>query len=411
VIEQVAYLALHTSPLSQPGTGNAGGMNVYVDELARTMAGYGIASVVFTRRTDLHQPVVVEPAPGYRVVHVGAGPPIPMAIGELAPLVPRFAERVVDWITTNQERFDVIHSHYWLSGRAGVLVKEALDLPLANSFHTLGRVKDVSQRTGEPLSPSVRLRSEEEVIALADCVVAATPYEFDELLEHYGASPERMRVSPPGVDHRLFSPGDRGEARHRLGLGKEPIVLFVGRIQAHKGIDTAIRMLAAMPSSVLAGDGPPQLIIVGGPSGPHGEAELADLRSLAADLGLSHRVRLVPPQPHDQLADFYRAADVLVMPSRSESFGLVAVEAQACGLPVVAARVGGLAYTVADTESGLLVEGHEPEPFAAATTAILDHPEFRTKLSEGAADFAARFSWPAAADRFMEIYERLVSSE
>ncbi len=403
MIDQVAYLALHTSPLSQPGVGNAGGMNVYVDELAGTMAGRGVGAVVFTRRTDPSLPEVTEPAPGYRVVCVDAGPAVPMGIGELAPLVSTFAEGVVAWAARNNETFDVVHSHYWLSGWAGVLVKEALDLPLANSFHTLGMIKDASHRAGELTSTSVRLRTEHDVIALSDCVVAATPYEFDDLLEHYGASPQQLRVSPPGVNHDLFSPGDRSEARRRLGLGPEPIALFVGRIQAHKGIDTAIRMLGEMPSSVALGEGLPELIIVGGPSGVHGDEEVEHLDGLAADLGLSDRVHFVAPQPHDQLADFYRAADVLVMPSRSETFGLVAVEAQACGLPVVAARVGGLSYTVADAESGLLVNGHEPRSFAAAVTAVLDHPEFRGRLAVGAADFARRFSWRAATDRMLAV--------
>jgi D-inositol-3-phosphate glycosyltransferase len=407
MINQVAYLALHTSPLSQPGIGNAGGMNVYVDELARTMSDRGVGSLVFTRRTDPNHPEVVEAAPGYRVVHIDAGPPIALPIDRLTPLVSAFAEGVVDWTARNGETVDLVHSHYWLSGWAGVLVKEALEVPLANSFHTLGRVKDAAGRAGEAAPPSVRVRTEEDVIAFADCVVAATPYEFDDLLEHYGASPERMRVSPPGVDHRLFSPGDRALSRERLGLGNEPIALFVGRIQAHKGIDTAIRMLGEIPPSVAAGVGPVQLIIVGGPSGIDGEDEVDHLRGLIVDLGLSERVHFIAPQPHDQLAAFYRSADVLVMPSRSESFGLVAVEAQACGLPVVASRVGGLAYTVADTESGLLVDGHEPRSFAAATTAILDHPEFRRQLATGAADFAGRFSWPAAADRFLELYEEI----
>jgi D-inositol-3-phosphate glycosyltransferase len=411
MINQVAYLALHTSPLSQPGVGNAGGMNVYVDELARTMSERGVASLVFTRRTDPSQPEVVEVAPGYRVVHIDAGPPIALPIDRLAPVVSAFAEKVVDWAARNGETVDLVHSHYWLSGWAGVLVKEALDVPLANSFHTLGRVKDAAGRAAEAAPPSVRVRTEEDVIAFADCVVAATPYEFDDLLEHYGASPERMRVSPPGVDHHLFSPGDRALSRERLGLGDGPIALFVGRIQAHKGIDTAIRMLDEIPSSVASGERPPQLIVVGGPSGIDGADEVDHLHGLAADLGLSERVHFIAPQPHDQLAVFYRAADVLVMPSRSESFGLVAVEAQACGLPVVASRVGGLAYTVADTESGLLVDGHEPRSFAAATTAILDHPEFRERLARGAAEFAGRFSWPAAADRFLELYESIVTSD
>jgi D-inositol-3-phosphate glycosyltransferase len=232
---------------------------------------------------------------------------------------------------------------------------------------------------------------------MSDCVVAATPYEFADLLEHYGAKPAQLRVSSPGVDHRLFAPGDRDASRRKLGLGDAPIVLFVGRIQRHKGIDVAVRAVHEVANA--------HLLIVGGPSGDHGSAELDYLMGLIADLGLSDRVQFIPPQPHDQLADFYRAADTLVMPSRSESFGLVAVEAQACGLPVVAARVGGLASTVADTRSGLLVDGHEPASFAAAITAILDHPDFRETLSAGAVDFARQFSWEAAANRMLELYE------
>lgn len=398
----IAYLALHSSPLSQPGIGDAGGMNVYVDELATTMARRGIASVVFTRRASPELPEVVERVPGYRVVHVDAGPAYPIAIGELTPFVSTFASAVVDWTTSHGESFDVVHSHYWLSGWAGVLVKESLGLPLANSFHTLGRIKDAASGPAERPSTPIRLRTEEEVIALADCVVAATPYEFDDLLEHYGASPERLCVSPPGVDQRLFSSGDRTEARRRLDLGDGPIVLFVGRIQPHKGIDVAIRALAELAANV-------RLIIVGGPSGPSGNDELDHLHKLAADLGMADRVRFVPPRPHDRLADFYRAADVLVVPSRSESFGLAAVEAQACGLPVVAARVGGLAYTVAEAESGLLVEGHDPRSFAAAVSAVLDHPSFRDQLSRGASRFATRFSWDAAGDRMVGLYRDISS--
>lgn len=405
MIDQVAYLAMHSSPLSQPGIGDAGGMNVYVDELARSMAGRGVRTVVFTRRTDPHLPEVVEPIPGYRVVHVEAGPLRPIDVGGLTTLVGAFADEVVAWSDRNAESFDVVHSHYWLSGWAGVLVKEALNLPLANSFHTLGRIKDAASGPTERPSTSVRLRTEHDVIAAADCVVAATPYEFDDLLEHYGASPERLCVSPPGVDHTLFSPGDRGEARLRVGLGTAPLVLFVGRIQAHKGIDTAIRMLAELPGAVAAGGGPPRLLIVGGPSGADGTEELEHLRKLTADLGLADRVEFLAPRPHDRLADFYRAADVLVMPSRSESFGLAAVEAQACGLPVVAGRVGGLAYTVAESESGLLVDGHDPRSFAAAVTAVLDHPEFQRQLSLGASQFAARFSWSAATRRLLGLYD------
>jgi D-inositol-3-phosphate glycosyltransferase len=233
MIREVAFVAMHSSPLNQPGIGNAGGMNVYVDELATTMASMGVDAVVFTRRTDPKQPEVVQPLPGYRVVHIDAGPPQPLPIADLIEHVGAFGDRIVNWTKRNRKRFDVVHSHYWLSGWAGVLVKQALGLPLANSFHTLGRVKDAAHGTDEPRSSAARLRTEDEVIALSDCVVAATPYEFDDLLEHYGASPERLFVSPPGVDHRLFTPGDRDQARLRLGLGAEPIALFVGRPTVH----------------------------------------------------------------------------------------------------------------------------------------------------------------------------------
>ena len=404
MIEQVAYLAMHTSPLSQPGIGDAGGMNVYVDELARSMAGRGVRTVVFTRRTNPDDPDVVEPIPGYRVVQIDAGPPRPIDISEMAAFVAEFADEVVGWSRHHRESFDVVHSHYWLSGWAGVMVKEALYLPLANSFHTLGRIKDVAIGPSERPSSSVRLRTEDEVIAAADCVVAATPYEFDDLLEHYGASPERLRVSPPGVDHGVFSRGNKGEARRRLGLATAPIVLFVGRIQAHKGIDIAIRMLANLPEAVAAGEGPARLLVVGGPSGANGTEELDHLRKLAAELGVANRVDFIAPRPHHRLADFYRSADLLVMPSRSESFGLVAVEAQACGLPVVASRVGGLPYTVAESESGLLVDGQDPHSFAAAASAVLDHPGFQRRLSQGASRFAARFSWRASTDRLLSLY-------
>ncbi|MFV9671702.1 MAG: glycosyltransferase [Acidimicrobiia bacterium] len=408
MIERVAYLALHTSPLLQPGVGNAGGMNVYVDELACTMAGRGVESVVFTRRTDPDQPATIDVRDGYRVVYVDAGPPQPLPISDLMAHVAEFGEGVV--AETRNSGFDLVHSHYWLSGWAGVLVKEAHGLPLANSFHTLGRVKDVARRGDEAPSSVARLRAEDGVIAGSDCVIASTPYEFDDLIEHYAASPERLCISQPGVDHSLFTPGDRSEARSKIGIGDEPLILCVGRIQAHKGFDVAIDMLSLLPETLAAGSGRPVLMIVGGPSGPGGPAEVEHLRSRAVAMGVADRVRFVPPQPHGSLVDYYRAADLLVMPSHSESFGLVAAEAQASGLPVVAARVGGLPYVVGASTSGLLVDDHDPHSFAAAARAILDHPGFRSNLSTGAIEFAARFSWDGTADRLLDLYGGIVGS-
>lgn len=408
MIERVAYLALHTSPLLQPGVGTAGGMNVYVNELACTMAGRGIESVVFTRRTDPDQPASIDVRDGYRVVYVDAGPPKSLPISELMAHVPEFGEGVV--AETRNSGFDLVHSHYWLSGWAGVLVKEAHGLPLANSFHTLGRVKDVTRRGDEAPTSPARLRAEDAVIAGSDCVIASTPYEFDDLIEHYAASPERLCISQPGIDHSLFTPGDRSEARARIGIGDEPLLLCVGRIQPLKGFDVAIDILSLLPETLAAGSGPPMLMIVGGPSGPNGPAEVEHLRSRAIAAGVAERVRFVPAQPHGSLVDYYRAADVLVMPSHSESFGLVAAEAQASGLPVVAARVGGLPYVVGASTSGLLVDDHDPRSFAAAASAILDHPDFRSKLSSGAVEFAARFSWTGTADRLLDLYDGIVAS-
>lgn len=403
MIDRVAYLAMHTSPLLQPGVGDAGGMNVYVNELACTMADRGIDSVVFTRRTGPDQPTSVQVREGYRVVHVDAGPPRPLPIADLVPHVAEFGEAVVGAIRGGE--FDIVHSHYWLSGWAGVLVKEAHGLPLANSFHTLGRVKDAGRRRDESPSSSIRLRAEDGVIALSDCVIASTPYEFDDLIDHYRASPERLCVSEPGIDHTLFTPGARDEARRVIGTGDEPLVLAVGRIQAHKGLDVAINMLPHLPDEVAVGSGPTNLIVVGGPSGRDGSLEIQRLRQQARSTGVADRVTFVPPQPHDQLVHYYRAADLLVLPSRSESFGLVAAEAQASGLPVVASRVGGLPYVIGSSVSGLLVNDHNPESFAAASTAILDHPEFRSKLSKGAIEYAKRFSWPATAKRLIDLYD------
>ena len=405
MIERVAYIAMHTSPLLLPGSGDAGGMNVYLDQLARTMVHRGVEATVFTRRTNPDLPHVVEVAPGYRVVHVPAGPLEQLPVPDLVDHVPEFAANVIDWIEDRSERFDIVHSHYWLSGRTGVRIKGALDIPLANSFHTLGKVKDASRSTIETSSLPERLLTEEEVIAASDCVIASTPYEFDDLLEHYSASPERLCVSPPGVDHSVFRPGDRVAARSDLGLGSERIVLYVGRIQPHKGTHAAVEMLNELPEYLEHGGGPTVLHVVGGASGASGDAELARCRETIATHGLEDRVRRFDPVPHETLVKHYRSADVVIMPSRSETFGLVAAEAQACGIPVIASNTGGLPYVVRASETGLLVDGHDPRSFAAAVRAVLDHPTFARRLSGEAETFSRRFSWDATASRMLELYE------
>ena len=401
MINRVAYLSIHTSPLASPGSGDAGGMNVYIDELSRTMAARGVVVDVFTGAPGASHAKAVEIVPGYRVIEL----PVRSAVGAtdedgLADLVGDFAEGVLKWAANDGAHYDVVHSHYWLSGWAGVLIQDVLGSPLAISFHTLGRVKAANRRDDEPPPSLLRIAAETEVIARAGCVVASTPIEAGELLQHYAASPERLCVSPPGVDHDRFRPGNEREARKRLGIGPEPVMLFAGRIQPLKALDVS---LAAF--EILAQELPSlRLLVVGGPSGRQGAAELERTEALARHMGLADRVDVRGPLAHDVIPDAYRAANVLHVPSRSESFGLVAVEAQACGVPVVAARVGGLGYVVADDESGLLVNGWDPADHAAALRRILTEPQTARRLGEGALHRSERFSWSATADRLIELY-------
>jgi len=405
MISSVAYIAMHSSPLLQPGMGDAGGMNVYLDRLSRTMAERDIDVTVFTRRFDPDLPLVVDVTDRYRVVHIEAGPLHGISVSSMKDHVVAFAAGVAAWIAEQGRTFDVVHSHYWLSGRTGVRLKEQLSIPLANSFHTLGKVKDAQRHPTETASSHVRLLTEAEVIAASDCVIASTPFEFNDLLEHYGATPERLCVSAPGVDHDMFRRSDSRAARQRLGFGDEQIALFVGRIQAHKGTSIAVEAFAELLATRPSDSRSVALHIVGGTSGPDGTKELDTCHRLIQLHGLEDKVRFFPPQPHATLADHYRAADVVVMPSRSESFGLVAAEAQACGTPVVASNTGGLPYVVNASESGLLVDDSDPRAFAAAMAAILDHKSFADRLSDGAVAFSQKFSWDVTAMRLLELYD------
>lgn len=401
MIRRVAFLSMHTSPLDLPGSGEAGGMNVYIDELAASLVGRRVDVTVFTRRTDPGQPDVLVTSGGYRVAHVSAGPARRIPISGLGAWVEEFAERVTDAIA---ERgcggTDLVHSHYWLSGWAGLAVKQTVGLPLVNSFHTLGRVKDSTRRPGQPPEPLLRIAAETEVIALSDCIIASTEYEAMDLIEQYGADPSRVCVNPPGVDIDRFRPGDRAEARREIGVDRAPTVLFVGRIQALKGLDVAVEAFCTVRDRLADA----RMMVVGGPSGPSGEEEHRSIREMADRLGLRDAVTWWGVQPHSRLPIFYRAADVLVVPSRSESFGLVAAEAQASGLPVVAANVGGLRYVVRDGISGLLVDGWDPADYGKALLRILESPAEGGRLARGAQEAGRRYGWDRATDRLLELY-------
>jgi D-inositol-3-phosphate glycosyltransferase len=397
----LAMLSMHTSPLAQPGSGDGGGMNVYVRELASSLAQAGVQVDVFTRRADDVTPDVVDVEPGLRVVQVDAGP-LALAKEDLVDVVDDFTEGVHERIAGSD--VDALHANYWLSGLAGHRLKHLLELPLVSTFHTLARVK---AETGDPEPPG-RERAEAEIIGCSDAITASCVAEADDLVAHYGADPSRIELVPPGVLHAFFSPGDKAGARVAVGIEPDrPVLLFVGRIQPLKALDVAVGALAQVrrrhPGAVL--------VVVGGASGAKGPGEVARVTELAAGLGVTDAIRFVEPQPHHMLSTWYRAADVVVVPSRSESFGLVALEAAACGIPVVAANVGGLRTLVDDGRTGILVDGRDPASYADAISRLLDEPARAAAMSAAAAEMAAGYRWSTTAARLRRLYADLTARQ
>ncbi len=426
-------LSVHTSPLEQPGTGDAGGMNVYVLELSRALATRGVRVEVFTRATSSEQPetVVLEgydahgrllapddaravlradivPAgvtPPVLVHHVPAGPFEALAKEELpgvlcglaAGALRHEAARAPGW-------YQVVHSHYWLSGQVGLVAAGRWEVPLVHTAHTLARVKNAALAPGDAPEPELRIAGEVAVVAAADALVASTPAEARELVEHYGADPAKVHVVEPGVDLDRFRPGGpdaRAEARARLGLPRHrPIVLFAGRVQPLKAPDVLVRALGVLRAT---GRAVPLLVVLGGPSGR--ATAVHDLKALAATLGVAGDLVVHPPAARTDLVRWYHAADLVAMPSRSESFGLVAAEAQASGVPVVAAAVGGLKTIVDDGVSGKLVPGHDPALWADVLAAALADDDRRAQWAAHARAAAERFGWDAAADQVLKVYD------
>ena len=401
---RIAVISLHTSPLDQPGTGDSGGMNVEIRALSEGLAAHGVAVDVYTRCAGRGVPEVDRLGPTARIIQVPAGPCAPVEKASLPGLLPGFVDSV---LARAEERgpYDLIHAHYWLSGRAAAAAKALWGIPLVLSFHTLGEVKNRAAGLGST-EPPVRLEGERDAIAAADRILVPTPSEADHLAGLYGAERDRIRVVPPGVDQAVFAPGDRTEARRALGLPDGPVALFLGRLQPLKAPDVAVRAVAEARRRApgLAGD--LILLVVGGPSGADGPAYVSALRELAEDQG--GRVVFLPPRPHRELPAVYRAADVLVMPSRSESFGLAALEAQSCGIPVVASAVGGLRTVVAHGSSGFLVPGHAPGLYAERLLEVLGDPSLAAQLSRGAREHAMRFSWDRTVEGVVDAYRELL---
>ncbi len=383
-------------------------MNVYIRAAAERLATRGVDVDVFTRCRGRDVAEVEELSAGTRIVQVKAGPCGPVPKEDLPRFLPEFLGGVLERTKSEGRGYDLVHSHYWLSGWIGRSTKEIWGVPLVASFHTLGKVKNYSLARGESPEPANRLSGEAAVIEEADRIMAATPAEAAQLVGLYRADPERIRLVPPGVDHSLFFPRPRDEAKARLHLAGLRLVLFVGRLQAHKGPDIAVRAIAESVARDPEGTRDVMLAIVGGPSGSSHGAEVARLMDLAAALGVGERVMLFPPQPQARLADFYAAAEAVLVPSRSESFGLVALEAQASGTPVVAASVGGLRYVVTDGVTGFLVEGHDPADHAERLLALLGDRVGARRMGEAAVARSLRFSWDATASEILSVYRELL---
>lgn len=405
-VQRVAVIAYHSSPLHEPGVGDAGGMTIYVRSLARALAQKGVHTDIFTRATDA-SPSVTELFPGVRVISIEAGPRDEIPKEGLERFVGDFVTGVRTFAIAQRASYDVIHSHYWQSGLAAMPLALQWNVPIVHSHHTLGAVKNDSLPPGDDPEPQRRIDGERQVIDAASVLVASSSEEMEQLACLYGAPHDNLTTIHPGVDHELFNPGDQHEARVALGLGEGRFILHVGRIQRLKGIDLAIRSLAHLGPEA----GVPTLLVVGGPSGPAGSSEIERLAELATDLGVRDRVRFLGPQPHASLPAYYRAADVVVVCSHSESFGLAALEAHACATPVVATAVGGLKHIVQDGQSGNLIATRDPRTFAARLAPLLRDGAMRQRWSMAAAGASMSFSWERSASEFLELYECLVSEE
>jgi D-inositol-3-phosphate glycosyltransferase len=392
-MKRVAVISMHTSPLAQPGVGDGGGMNVYVRELVSALAHAGLDCTTYTRAWQEGLPEVVNVEPNHRVVHIPAGS-FELPKNELLSVVDEFTENVRAHIVASGG-VDVLHANYWLSGLSAHQLKHELDLPLVTTFHTLARVK----AQGGDFESDIREKSESDIIGCADAICVSCTEEERQFIDLYGNPPGTLEIVAPGVEHAFFAPGEKRGARHALGIAFDvPVLLFVGRIQPLKGLDVAVQALAQLQAKNA------QLIVVGGASGSDGNDELEKVMQLARGLGVHNNIRFVEPQAHHMLSTYYRAADVVVVPSRSESFGLVALEAAACGIPVVASAVGGLLTIIDNGETGYLVPHRDPALFAEHIDELLAHPTMARAMGAKAAAKARDYTWSFAAARLRRVY-------
>ena len=406
---RVAMLMVHTCPLEQAGIGDAGGMNIYVAESAARMAAQGVEVDIFTRRDHLDLPEVVELSPGVNVHHLDAGHDLHWT-KEQVPA--HFNELTAEFkkALSSERNYDLIHSHYWLSGKVAMPVAKELKLPLVHTMHTMARVKNLNLAEGERPEPMIRVQGETQIVAAASALTANTDAEAASLVSLYDACPDTVHVVTPGVDLYNFTPGaGRAAARKVIGVAADThVITFVGRIQPHKGPEVLIRAIAELVSHSPQLRPKLRIFIVGGASGVNG-SEVERLKELANWLNIDDVISFLPPVPRNELPNWYRAADLVCVPSYSESFGLVALEAQACGTPVVATAVGGLRTAVADGISGVLVDGHDPRAWSSVLARLLQEPQRRVLLSMGAIEHASHFGWDATARGTLDIYDQVIT--
>jgi D-inositol-3-phosphate glycosyltransferase len=410
MMQRVAMLSVHTCPLATLGGKETGGMNVYVRDLSRELGRRGLAVDCFTRSQNPDIPRISHRlGPHGRVIHLPAGPEEPYDKNRVVDHLPQFADGILDFARREGLRYDVIHSHYWLSGLAASRLRRTWGTPIVQMFHTLGQMKNSVANGPEEWEPEQRIEGEAEVMALADRLVAATPLERAQMVWLYGAEAAKIAIVPCGVDLGLFRPIPPEEAKQTLGLPlSRRIILFVGRIEPLKGIDTLLRAMASVVPELPDWQENLSVVIIGGAPGVGADkvsAELARLERLRAELGIEELVTFQGAKDQDTLVYYYSAAEMLVMPSHYESFGMVALEAMACGTPVVASKVGGLAFSVQDGQTGFLVPDRDAEALAAKIRLLLRNDELRRQLGRQAAHWAGRYGWPAVANEIIDLYE------
>lgn len=423
---RVAFLSEHASPTALLGGQDAGGQNVYVDEVSRNLGRLGYAVDVFTRRDSPGQPAVAEWAPGVRIVHLNAGPPQTLLKDDLWPHMPAFYDELLEFMVRDGVRYDIVHGNFWMSGWVAARVRRRLGIPAVQIFHAMGKTKRRHQG-GQDTSPTGRIAVELDVVQQVDRLIAQCPSEQVELVDDYGASPGRVALIPSAVNTQRFRPVPRAEARRRIGLaGEGPVVAYVGRMLPRKDVRNLVRAMAllihgqaGLTRSVGAPLGaggaalPVRLLLVGGETDtpdPRATPEIGALQELAAELGIADRVIFTGRRGPDQLRDYYSAADLAVTTPWYEPFGLTPLEAQACGVPVIGSAVGGITFTVEEGVTGHLVPPRDPQALAARLAELLSQPERRAEMGRAARERVEReFTWPVVAHRTAQLYQSLLS--